>query len=134
MATDYISLTMRLSDAVRLRLREEMAQQDVSQRDLAGMLKWSQGRVAKVLTGRVQLLVDDLEAICTVLTLRPTEAVRDRGYEFAAELTPTELRILEAFRRLPKPTADAMLHILKVQDMAREEGPKRKPRIPHGRG
>ena len=107
-----------LAEAVRARLREEVDRQKLSQRDLAGLLGWSQSRVGKVLTGRVELGVDELEALCLVLNVRPTEMVRDRDLEFSAEMTPLELAILQRFRRLPKDDADAYLRILRIAEHA----------------
>jgi transcriptional regulator with XRE-family HTH domain len=98
----------RLSEDVRLRLREEMGRQKVSQRDVAGLLDWSQSKVAHVLTGRVELNVDDLAAFCFALRLSVVEAVRDQGLEFVADLTPTELRFLERIRQVPPPVLDAV--------------------------
>lgn len=119
---------MRLSDAVRERLREEMARQNLSQRDAAQLLNWSQSRIAKLLTGRIQLDIDDVEAFSTVLNVRPTELVRDRGLEFAAEMTPTELRVLERLRALPKPTYDAFITLLDLRgDVEPRGATKRKP-------
>lgn len=124
---------MRLVDDVRQRIRDEMARQHLSQREIAQLLRWSQSRVAKILTGRIQLDVDDLEAFATILSVRPTELVRDRGLEFCADLTPTELRVLEQLRRLDAPTRDALLHLLRVTPESLETVPKRKPIIPPGR-
>lgn len=104
-----------LSDAVRLRLREEMLRLKLSQRDVAGLLDWSQSKVAHQLTGRVDMSLDDLAAFCFALRISPTEAVRDHGLEFCAEMTPTELRILERTRQLPKPVLDAVMTLLDIK-------------------
>jgi transcriptional regulator with XRE-family HTH domain len=111
----------RLSEQVRLRLREEMDRLDLSQRDVANLLKWSQSKVAHQLTGRVEMSVDDLAELCFALNLNPTEAVRDRGMEFCAEMTPTELRILERIRQLPPPVLAAIMTLLDVRTKTRPE-------------
>jgi transcriptional regulator with XRE-family HTH domain len=103
------------SDQARLRVREEMERQRLSQRDVAGLLGWSQSRVAKILTGRVQLVLDDLEALCFAVSLPLTEAVRDHGLEFCAEMTPTELRALESLRRTSDEDRAAILTLLRVR-------------------
>ena len=105
----------KLAEAVRLRIREEMARKDMSQRDLAGLLDWSQSRVAHLLTGRVEISLDDLEGFGFALGLAPTELVRDRGLEFVTEMTPTELRLFERLRALGPDQRDAILTILNVQ-------------------
>lgn len=105
----------RLSEQVRLRLREEMARGDVSQRDMAGILGWSQSKVAHILNGRVELNIDDLAEFCFGVGIAPTEAVRDRGLEFCAEMTPTELRILERIRQLQPNVLDAVMTLIDVK-------------------
>lgn len=92
-----------------------MAVTGVSQRDMAGWLGCSQSRVAKLLNGRVGLGVDDLEILCRAVGVSPTEAVRDRGLEFVADMKPTELRLLELFRRADKGTEDAIMFLLRRQ-------------------
>ncbi len=123
------------SDQARLRVREEMERQKMSQREMSDLLKWSQSRVAKILTGRVELSLDDLEALCFAVGLSVVEAVRDHGMEFCADMTPTELRILERMRQLPQPITDSLLQLLNVKDHTRPQErraaqvrPKRGPR------
>jgi transcriptional regulator with XRE-family HTH domain len=94
----------RLSEQVRLRLREEMARQELSQRDVAGILTWSQSRVAHLLTGHVEMSIDDLAEFAQAVGVPPTEIIRDRGMEFCAEMSPTELRFLERMRQLTTDT------------------------------
>lgn len=91
----------RLSERVLMRIREEIGRRDWSQRDVAGMLNTNQSRVNKLLNGRIAMNIDDLEEFCTALQLSATEIVRDRGLEFCADMTPTELRLLEQMRREP---------------------------------
>ncbi len=105
----------RLSEQVRIRLREEMEHKDMSQRDLAGILGWSQSRVAHLLTGRVEITVDDLAEMAFALGLSVLETVRDRGMEFCAEMTPSEMRVLDAVRALPQTDRDAFTHLLGVK-------------------
>jgi transcriptional regulator with XRE-family HTH domain len=104
-----------LSDRIRERLRAEMAARHLSQRDVAGIAGWSQSRVAKLMTGRVEMGVDDLEGLCFALDLSLTEVVRDPGLEFCADLTPTELRLLEQYRKQSEPMKTAITEILQVR-------------------
>lgn len=92
---------MTAAERAVLRIREEMAERKISQRDLAETLSCSQGRIAKILNGGVRLTVNDLDTLAKAVGLYLTEVVRDRGLEFSAELTPTELRVLERLRRRP---------------------------------
>lgn len=112
-------MTSRLPERARLRLREEITRRHVSQRDLASLLNWSQSRVGKILNGRVEMSMGDLEALCFAVDLAPTEVVRDHGLEFCAELTPTELRVLERMRQLPTPLLDAVMTLLDVKTKTR---------------
>lgn len=104
-----------VADRVRVRLLEQMRKQKVSQRDLSGLLGgtragWSHGRVAKILTGRTDLKVDDLAAICFVLDFSIVEALRDRGLEFMAEMTPSELDVLTLMRE--RNAVDSILYLM----------------------
>jgi len=119
---------MRLNDQVRERLREEIARKNYSQRDLAELLQWSQSKVAKLLSGRVEMTLNDLEMICTQLTLRPTEAVRDKGLEFCREMTPTEFRLFEELARNSR-LRDAFLILANIPPDAASPGVAR--RAPH---
>lgn len=91
-----------------------MERQKLVQREVADILEWSQSRLAKILTGRISLTVDDLEALCFAVGLSMVEVLRDRGMEFMAEMTPTELRIVNRIRELPQPVTDAVLTMLHV--------------------
>lgn len=105
-----------VAERARLRIREEMSRKHLSQRDLAGILEgWSQSRIAKLLTGRVHITLDDLESLCFAVGISPTEAVRDRGLEFCAEMTPTEMRLLEVLRGMPQDRREAFKLILMSQ-------------------
>jgi transcriptional regulator with XRE-family HTH domain len=119
-----------LSDRVRLRLRHEMAQKRLSQRDIAGILNWSQSRVAHLLTGRVAMTVDDLNHLAFAVSLSPLELVRDQGLEFVADLTPSELRAVQALRAKPEKERDAFFTVLQVspRDDTRRAAKPTKPR------
>jgi len=111
----------KLSEQVRLKIREEMARLEMSQRDVAELLGWSQSRVAHLLNGRVEMSVDDLAEFAFILTIRPTEIIRDHGLEFCAEMTPTELRFLERLRQLPQTQKDAMMQLFHIESMTRPQ-------------
>lgn len=109
------------ADQARLRIREEMERKKLVQREVADMLEWTQSRLAKVLTGRVELTVSDLEALCFAVGISMVEALRDRGVEFCAEMTPTELRLVERMRQLDARTLDAVMQLLDVRTKTRME-------------
>jgi transcriptional regulator with XRE-family HTH domain len=116
---DSVRQMPRLSEQVRIRLREELARKELSQRDMAGILGWSQSRVAHILNGRVELTVDDLADFAFGVGLTIVECVRDHGLEFCADMTPTELRFLERIRQLPQADRDAFMQILDVKTKTR---------------
>lgn len=117
---------MGMNERVRLRFREEADKRGLSYNDLAGFLQWSHSKITKKLTGRTMIDLDEFEALCFALNLTPTEAVRDRGLEWCAEMTPAELRRLEVERQLPKPTLDAIDHLLRVNVEAEKRGATKK--------
>ncbi len=104
-----------LNERVRERLRVEKAKRDLSERDIAELIDWTQSRVAQKLSGRTPITLDELDSLCFALGLVPTEAVRDQGLEFCAEMAPFELRLLEKLRKLDAPTRDAILLLLDVK-------------------
>ena len=112
---------MRLSQRVRERLRDEKQRRHLSEREMAELIQWSQSKVAQKLGGRTPITLDELEALCFALNLSPAEAVRDRGLEFYAEMTPTELRVLERIRQLPPSIFEAVLTIIDVRSHTRAE-------------
>jgi transcriptional regulator with XRE-family HTH domain len=115
-----------LNDQVRERLREELRRKGWSTRDCAGLLDWSQSRVAKLLAGRVEFSLNELEAFCTLLHLRPTEVVRDRGLEFCREMAPSDLRLFEMLERDPDGKA-AILTLLNLRATPRPARVRTKP-------
>lgn len=115
---------MLASDRALQRIREEMTERKISQRDLASTLKCSQGRVAKILNGNVNLRVNDLETLAHAVGIRLSEAVRDRGVEFYAEMTPSEVRLLDKIRQ--RNLLDAVLQLVELPPV----GWKPQPQLP----
>lgn len=112
---------MTLAERALLRIREEMTERHIVQRDLAKDLKCSQGRVAKLLNGGVNLRVNDLKILADAVGITPVECLRDRGLEFYAELTPSEVRFLERCKRRPNFLQGALIMAGLPQD---DENPK----------
>jgi transcriptional regulator with XRE-family HTH domain len=111
------------------RIRAEMQRLALNQADLAGLIGWTQSKISKVLNGETDLSVDDLEALCFGVGLRISEAVRDHGLEFCAEMTPQEFRVLEELRRRHG-TLDGLMQLLRISapDAPRALPIKRRPR------
>lgn len=109
---------MTLSDRIRRRLSEEMTARHISQRGLADRLtlltrwKWNQPKVGKILNGSIELKADDLEVMAQAIGISLVEVVRDQGKEFFAELTPTEVRILNRLRQRGPEYINAVLTLL----------------------
>lgn len=117
------------ADRVCERLKEELKARDISQRELAEALTketgelWTQPKIGKLLNGNVRLTVNDADAIAKVAGIFLTEAVRDRGLEFYAEMTPTELRVLERLRQRPG-VLQAVMVLLDISPVANAFTPK----------
>lgn len=127
-ATMGRSMAESLSRRALTRIKAEMATKHLNQTELGGILEWSQSKMSKVLNGRVELTVDDLDALCFGVGLSPVETVRDHGLQFCAELKPTELRLLERFRQLPPYVRDAIMELLNVRGTTRLEERRAVPR------
>jgi transcriptional regulator with XRE-family HTH domain len=109
------------------RIRQEMTERRISQRDLASILKCSQGRIAKLLNGGVHLRINDVERMAKAVGIDVTEAVRDHGLQFLAEMTPSELRLLHRLRQRPL-QMHGLLQFLEIQDDVRPPGPSKPKR------
>lgn len=120
-AHSYYALTVTAAQRAVQRIREEMAERHVSQRDLATDLKCSQGKIAKMLNGGVHLRINDVDRLAAAVGLRLSEVVRDRGLEFYAEMTPSELRLLERLRQRPQ----ALHGLLQFLETGSESRPPR---------
>lgn len=137
-ATLGLGMGETVADRARRRVREEMDRQHLNQSDIAGRLGWTQTRVSKILNGKIELGVDDLGALCFALGLSLTEAVRDHGLEFCAEMQPTELRMLERFRQLTPRQRDNWLGLFEVVGphtrLEERRAMPKKPLLTKGRG
>lgn len=110
---------------VRRRILEVLQRRQVSQRELVRKLPpitgedWTQSRLHKILSGRVELRYDDLYYIALVLDVPVVEFVREK--ELVADLSPSELALLNTLRDHPE-----IMHPLAalVQQLA---PPPRKP-------
>jgi transcriptional regulator with XRE-family HTH domain len=120
-------MTHTVQQRTLLRIREEMLHQKRSQEALSELVKWSPSRLSKVLNGVIELTVNDLEALCGALRLQPTEAVRDRGLEFCAQMTPTELRVIEGYRELDAEGVAAVHYIIGKRTDEKRGATPRKP-------
>ncbi len=98
---------MSAADPVRLRLRQLLADKGISQPKLCTLLStatgrpWLVQRMGKILNGHIELRVEDLVLICQVAGLSLVEVVRDPSREFVADLTPSEVRLINAMRDYP---------------------------------
>lgn len=108
------------ADIARMRILEELDRRQLSQRALAGALGWSPSRLGKVLNGKTSLDLNDLAAVCEELRLSLVEVVRDQGMEFCADMTPSEVRLLERIRQLPE-TLGAVMLLLDVKHHTRPQ-------------
>lgn len=120
---------MGLNERARQRLKAEKARRHLSERDIGDLLQWSQSKVAQKLSGRTPITLDELESLCFALSIAPTEAVRDHGLEFCAEMTPSEMRLLEQIRKLDDRTREGIMGLLHARTFL-EPRSATKPREP----
>lgn len=96
-----------LSTRVRMRLRDELYARKIMQRDACDRLEritgdgWSQSRLSKTLNGEVGLLLDVADALADIAGVTLVDVVREPGRELVADLTPSELQLIEAARARP---------------------------------
>jgi transcriptional regulator with XRE-family HTH domain len=105
-----------------------MKRQDLTQLEVAQLIEWTQSKVAQKLTGRTPITLEELSALCFALGIQPTEAVRDRGLEFCAELVPHELRLLENFRRVEPRIRESIAQLLDFK--LKQHKPERSGPVP----
>lgn len=110
-----------VADRAIARIREEMTTKGLSQADIAGRLAQTESRISRLLTRITPPTIDDLEALCFAVDLRPSEAVRDHGLEWCAEMTPTELRVLTGFRRASREIQDIVTAVLRAKAGAKPD-------------
>lgn len=125
-----------LSARVLTRIIEEIHNKQLNQRQLADALGWTPSKLGKVLAGKSTLGVAEMAAICGELMLSVVEAIRDPGMQFMADMTPTELRILDRIRQLdtadkaagrPGATTDAIMVVLDVRQHTRQQSRRAAP-------
>jgi transcriptional regulator with XRE-family HTH domain len=99
---------MDAAAAIRLRFRELLEDRGMSQRTLAHRLTkrtgalWRESRLSKLLNGQIAFEVADLILMADEAGISMVELVRQPGREFVADMTPTELRIVQAMRDRPE--------------------------------
>lgn len=106
------------------RIRDEMAKRKLTQRDIAKRMGCSQGKVAKLMLGHLNLRVNDLAVLAEAVGLHVSEAIRDRGQEFFAEMSPFEVRILEEFRQWPPHVQISVLTLIGIIPAPRQTDPR----------
>lgn len=118
---------MDAAAAIRLRFRELLNNKGMSQRTLAQRLTkrtgtlWRESRLSKLLLGQIAFEVDDLILMADEAGISLVELFRQPGREFVADMTPTELRIVQALRDQPKLEP---LFLLVVGDTPRRKPPR----------
>ena len=107
-----MSTTESAANRALRRITEEMSAKNLNQTDVAGILGWGPSRVSKILKRKIVLTVDDMAALCFAVSISPVEAVRDHGLEFCAEMTPSELRLVELLRQQSHTLLEGLLSML----------------------
>lgn len=100
-----------VTQRILTRIQEEMARLELSQRDVAAFSGLSESKISKLRHGVLDLGLEDAGKLSAAVGLSLTEAVRDRGMEFCAEMTPTEMRFLELLRAMTQADRDAFFQL-----------------------
>lgn len=101
-------MAARVDDPIRLRLRQLLLDRKVSQTELCKRLtrmtgeEWLIARLGKVLNGHIRMRVADLVWIAKAADLSLVDIVREPGRELVADLTDTELALVNAMREQPQ--------------------------------
>lgn len=103
-----------------------MERRKLTQTDVATFAGWSQSKTSKVLHGKIDISLTDVEVLANAVSLSLVEVVRDHGMEFCAEMTPSELTALKNLRDCPPRKREAFLTLLEATAAeARHAAPRR---------
>jgi transcriptional regulator with XRE-family HTH domain len=125
--------SMDAATALRERFRALLKQRSISQSELCLRLTkrthhvWREAHLSRILNGHIGLQLDDFAAMVDAAGFSMVELVREPGREFVADLTPSEMRILNAIRENLE-LRDAFLRM--VDFVEKTVPPKRKPHKP----
>lgn len=104
----------------RVRVADLLEQRGLKQKALRA--DNSEGWISNIMTGRRGIRLEDLETIAGILNTPPAELIRDPANAIL-ELTPLEVRLVEAFRVLSGHEQAALLTIATLrQRKARQAG------------
>lgn len=101
------------ADRARERLRALLDRHIWTQREFAERVGKSQPWLQKILDGENHLRLEDLDTVATALNVPTAELIRGDQDELV-ELTPSELRLLRAFRDLTNVIQGASLQLLEA--------------------
>jgi len=90
----------------RVRVADLLEQRGLKQKSLVA--DKTEGWISNIMTGRRGVRLEDLDTIAGVLNVPPAELIRD-PHNQTFELTPNEIRLVEAFRRLSPTEQQALL-------------------------
>ena len=118
------------AERVQARLRRWLDTTGLSQREFAADLQRSQVWLQKVLAGKIRVTLKDLDRVARAMRTTASELVRTEEERYQLELTPTELRLLEALRRRPEAYESLfdLMHLPPLRDRAKHEARRTPPR------
>lgn len=127
--------TVSAAERVRQKVIALMDERGYSQREMARRLERSQPWVAKVIRGPLKagqdVRLEDLDDVALALGVTAVELVRDHGLEFVANLTPSEMRMLQQIRKLPAHVIEAVRVLIDAPNRRMtaqsDTGSRRKP-------
>lgn len=100
---------MNAAERVRRRVRELLEERGWTQKALADALGKTSPWMSQFLAGALNLGLDDIDQLALALGTTAVELVRDpEGFQFCADLTPSEMALLRRVRKLSPSVRDAV--------------------------
>jgi transcriptional regulator with XRE-family HTH domain len=112
---DSMNIRMRF----RVRVADLLERRGLKQKTLIG--DNTEGWISNIMTGRRGVRLEDLEAIANILNVPPSELIR-APTDVTLELTPQEVRLVEAFRVLSGVEQHALLMVATLRQRSGKAG------------
>lgn len=106
---------MNAAERVRRRIAELLAERGWTQAALAAALGKTSPWMSQLLSGRLNLGLDELDAVALACGSTAVELVRDpEQFQYCADLTPSEMAMLRRYRKLGPSIRDALSLIVQA--------------------
>lgn len=116
---DNIYGCMNILMRFRVRVADLLEQRGLKQKELRG--DHTEGWISNIMTARRGVGLEDLESIANILNIPPAELIRD-PMNTTLELTPNEIRLVQAFRALSGHEQNAVLTMATLRQRSGKAG------------